>query len=140
MKLDKLKQIIKEEISKLENQQPLNEDMGACAQMFASGPFPGGYNPLPWRTGFAITLAKIYSGAGGEGVPEDITSQPYFNFPPTSTIVNYPNAQAKACQFLDKRINTWSGKIAQGVGPKQKNMLTDRIGLANCMKMNAFYC
>ena len=138
MKLSLLKKIIKEEITKLQYKQPLNEDMGACAQMFDTGDMPGGYNPNAWRVGFAKTLGKIYF-RGAANVPDALMQNPYTNFPSTAEIQQNPQGQTKACTFLQGRMNGWQSKL-NNAGPKRKNMLNDRIGLANCMMMNAFYC
>ena len=138
MKKSELRSIIKETIKEMSNEQILNEDMGTCAQMFASGPMPGGYNPLVWRVGYAKTVAKVYFG-GSSNVPSDINVNPYANFPPTTEIQQNPKGQARGCKFLQNRINGFESKL-DGAGPKHTNMLNDKIGLSNCMMMNAFYC
>ena len=139
MKLTALKNIIKEEITKLQDKQSLNENMGACAQMFApQNNMPGGYKPLVWRVNFAKTVAKVYFG-GASNVPNNININPYANFPSTVEIQQNPQGQTRGCKFLQNRIDGWESKL-NGAGPKRKNMLDDRIGLANCMMMNAFYC
>ena len=138
MKKAELRSIIKETIKEMSSEQILNEDMGTCAQMFASGPMPGGYNPLVWRVGYAKTVAKVYFG-GSSNVPSDINVNPYANFPPTTEIQQNPKGQARGCKFLQNRINGFESKL-DGAGPKHTNMLNDKIGLSNCMMMNAFYC
>ena len=138
MKKSELRSIIKEAIKEMSNEQILNADMGTCAQMFASGPMPGGYNPLVWRVGYAKTVAKVYFG-GSSNVPSDINVNPYANFPPTTEIQQNPKGQARGCKFLQNRINGFESKL-DGAGPKHTNMLNDKIGLSNCMMMNAFYC
>ena len=138
MKKAELRNIIKETIEEMFDEQILNEDMGTCATMFASGPMPGGYNPNSWRVNFAKTVAKVYFG-GSSNVPSDVNVNPYANFPPTTEIQQNPQGQQRGCNFLQNRINGWESKL-DGAGPKHTNMLNDRIGLANCMMMNAFYC
>ena len=139
MKKSELRSIIKETIKEMSNEQILNKDMGTCAQMFApQSNMPGGYNPLAWRVGFAKTVAKIYFG-GSSNVPSDINVNPYANFPPTTEIQQNPQGQKRGCKFLENRIKGWTGK-QQGAGPKYTTMLDDKIGLANCMMVNAFYC
>ena len=64
---------------------------------------------------------------------------PYANFPPTTEIQQNPKGQARGCKFLQNRINGFESKL-DGAGPKHTNMLNDKIGLSNCMMMNAFYC
>tara|TARA_R110002020_G_scaffold165082_1_gene352353 strand:+ start:1283 stop:2440 length:1158 start_codon:yes stop_codon:yes gene_type:complete len=62
------------------------------------GQFPGNYNPQVWFTTF-INNAQ---------------SKPWY--------------ATRKCQFFQNRINKWNTQLQRGVGPKQQNMLQNKIG------------
>ena len=91
---------------------------------------PGASSPANaayWGNIYQSCTGSVGSGNSGPQFPGNWDPQTWWN-----TFLS--NAQAKPwyatkkCNFFQSRINGWNTKLQSGIGPKQQNMLSSKIG------------
>ena len=104
MKKSELKRLIKESISEIMNEAPMNPQM---QQPDPAGPYPQGWDPNQWSDGW---LQSTITGFFNQGNP------------------------AGACNFTQNRISMWTNKMGDmGSGILFDNQLAYKIGLGQAL-------